>query len=136
MRKVTYYPAFVFILTVLVLFTPACKKQEPPVEEQQEAVTEEKIQLKILYAGHPGSEREKDFIAFLRGKFAEVGTGDMARFDGSQSKDFDITILDYDGEGFNAPRPNISHDYSAPTMTMGVPGAFICGTRAFKMDYL
>jgi len=44
------------------------------------ARADEPIALKILYAGNPGSSREKDFVAFLKPSFQQVvttvGSGD------------------------------------------------------------
>jgi hypothetical protein len=97
---------------------------------------ESKIDLKILYAGHPGSGREQDFSRFLRAHFAEVAVTDLARFKEEEADGFDVVILTYDGDGFNAPRPNISRGFSRPMMTVGVPGAHICGNLSLKMSYL
>ena len=101
-------------------------------------IEKDKIGLKIFYAGHPGTVREKDFVEFLGEHFYKVRTGDLAEFDGSQSEGFDVTILDYDGDGFKSPRPTISVDFSRPLLTMGVTGAHICSRSrlAPKLDYL
>ena len=99
-------------------------------------VDEDKINLRILYAGHPGSKREKEFIQFLTSHFSKVATGDLATFQESQAENFDVIILDYDGDGFNAPRPQLSSEYAKPTMTVGVAGAFICSKMSLKTGYL
>jgi len=95
-----------------------------------------KIGLRILYVGHPGSAREKDFVGFLSTHFIEVKTADLAEFDGQQTAGFEVMILDYDGDGFKAPRPRLSREYSRPTVTVGVIGAFICGGLGLKSGYL
>ena len=136
-----------FALLGCTLFICNCKKHEPtpaPTKEpttatipaQETTFSGEKIQLGIYYAGHPESEREKDFVNFLNRHFTKVQTGDLATFDGSQSEGFDVTIFDYDGDGFKSPRPQISRDFSRPVMTMGVTGAFICGNLNLKTNYL
>ncbi len=94
-----------------------------------------KIGLRVLYAGHPGSAREKDFIEFLEEHFVKVGKGDLAKFEEEQAKDFDVVILDYDGGGFKSPRPRIDRGYTRSTVTVGVTGAFICGNLGLKTDY-
>jgi hypothetical protein len=96
-----------------------------------------KIDLRIFYAGHPGSEREGDFVAFLEKRFARVVTGDLATFVPDQARDSDVVVLDYDGDGFEAPRPKLrGSDYRRATVTVGVVGAFICGQLGLKGQYL
>ena len=91
---------------------------------------------KILYAGLPGSEREKDFVEFLRKYFGKVETADLKTLKESQCAGFDVAIFDYDGDPFKAPRPNLSAEFSRPVVTVGVPGAFICSMRGLKTGYL
>lgn len=95
-----------------------------------------KINLRILYAGHPDSKREKEFVQFLTSHFSKVETGDLATFQESQAESFDVIILDYDGDGFNAPRLQLSPEYARPTVTVGVAGAFICSNMSLKTGYL
>ena len=95
-----------------------------------------KINLRILYAGHPDSKREKEFVQFLTGQFSKVETGDLTTFKETQAERFDVIILDYDGDGFNAPRPQLSVEYGRPTVTVGVAGAFICSSMSLKTGYL
>lgn len=90
----------------------------------------------ILFAGHPGSEREKDFVGFLREHFGKVETADLKTFEESQCNGFDVTILDYDGDLFKAPRPRFSPGFSRPVLTVAVPGAFICSQARLKTGYL
>ena len=90
----------------------------------------------ILYVGHPGSEREKDFVEFLREHFGVIETTDLQTFIEAQCDGFAVTILDYDGDGFTAPRPQISTEFSRPLITVGVPGARICSTWGLKTGYL
>lgn len=67
----------------------------------------DKIDLRVFYAGHPDSERESDYVAFLEKHFAKVGRGDLAKFNGSQADGFDVVILDHDAEPFKAPKAPI-----------------------------
>jgi len=96
----------------------------------------DKIDLKILYAGHPDSVREKDFVGFLRYHFTSVETCDLAGFQESRSNGVDVTIMDYDGDGFKAPRPQVSERFARPLLTVGVVGAFIGGRLNLKTGYL
>lgn len=94
-----------------------------------------KIALKIFYAGTPGSAREKDFVSFLKQYFAEVSTGDYGKFNAAYAKDSDVVILDYDGDGFKAPRINLGEDYRRATVTVGVAGGLLCGGLGLKSGY-
>ncbi len=95
-----------------------------------------KIDLRILYWGRGGSDREKDFSEFLSKHFREVQTRDLRHFDADATKAFDVVILDWDKNDFKAPRPTIPEGYTRPTVTVGVPGAFICSRLRLKMGYL
>jgi hypothetical protein len=108
----------------------SCKPAQPASN------AEEKIKLRIFYAGHPGSEREKDFASFLKQHFTQVGTGDLANFDGAQAKEADVVLLDYDGDGFKAPRPDLGKDYRRATVTVGVVGGMFCSRMDLKTGYL
>jgi hypothetical protein len=92
--------------------------------------------LRVFYAGHPEGEREKDFVQFLSKHFKQVGTGDLVKFKEEQAEYFDVVILDYDGDGFKAPRPKLSPEYTRPTMTIGVAGSVICSNMSLKTEYL
>ena len=137
----------VFVAAILVFSgLSACEKKAPVEEEKPPQVpqntgiepktgveAEGKSDLKILYAGHRGSDREKEFVGFLQKHFAQVETGDLGKFDGSQADGVDVTILDYDGR---APKPSIPADYTAPTITMGMTGAQICSSLGLATGYL
>jgi hypothetical protein len=114
--------------TVTLLAGAVSYAQSPPAPELG--------QLRILYAGHPDSDREKDFVQFLGAYFATVKTADLAAFKEKDAEGFDVTILDYDGDGFKAPRPNISLGFSKPLITMGVPGGLMCSGWRLKLGYL
>ena len=111
-------------------------QQVPTAEEIDEIEVSEKIDLRILYAGLPNTERAKDFVDFLIKHFKQVETTDYNTFKGDKTAGFDVAIIDYDGVEFRAPRPNISRQYSRATVTMGVPGAFICSSLSLKTGYL
>jgi hypothetical protein len=99
------------------------------------AAPADRIPLKLLYAGKPGSDREKDFVAFLKEHFSDVQTGDFAKFTGQQADGFDVALLDWDGDAFQGPHPAIAADYARPTVTIGVAGAFVCSQRGLKTGY-
>ncbi len=100
------------------------------------AATREKIELKVLYAGHPGTDREKEFIEFLRLHFTEASTADLAKFTATSAGEFDVVLLDYDGDGFKSPMPAISGNYTKPTVTLSVTGGLICSQLRLKTGYM
>jgi hypothetical protein len=97
---------------------------------------DQKLNLSVLYVGHPGSAREADFLQFLNAHFRQVDSGDLAQFDGSQAAKSDVVLLDYDGDGFQAPHPNLPDSYSRPTVTIGVAGGLIASRMGLKTGYM
>ncbi len=92
--------------------------------------------LRILYVGRPGSDREKDFVAFLRERFDTVQTGNLETFKEADTQGFDVTLLDWDANEFKGPRPRISEGFSRPMITLGVPGGLISSQWRLKTGYL
>jgi hypothetical protein len=102
--------------------------------------------MRILYVGHAGSAREKDFVGFLSKHFGAVSKGDWAAFAESQCVGFDVTILDYDYDGASAlslamsgtrlPRLNLSREFSHPVITVGYAGAITAKSLGLKTAYL
>jgi hypothetical protein len=147
-RTVSVFLSIFFLL----LITNSCKKSGQPETTKQtsdsNASTDlsvkltddvnftEKIDLRILYAGLLGTERAKDFTDFLSKHFKEVKTTDYMTFTGTEPITFDVAIIDHNGLGFNAPLPKISPQYARATITMGVPGAFLCERLKLKTGYL
>jgi hypothetical protein len=99
------------------------------------AGTPRKIDLRVLYAGHPGSVREQDFFAFLSQHFSRVGPSDFAEFTLNSADGYDVVVMDYDGEGvgaFKTQLPTLAQTYSRPTVNLGIAGGMICGKLALK----
>ena len=115
-----------FLILAVATAVISCRKSQPV----------EQIDLKVLYAGRPGSDREKDFVAFLSKHFTQVTTGDLAEFNDARAEAVEVVILDYDGESSEAPMPGISDDYSAPTITLGVVGANISSELGLATGYM
>ena len=143
----------VILLTVLIFLLPCCRKKDQPQQSRQaadsqetEQITEsestelseptEKIDLCILYAGVLESERAKDFTDLLSKHFTKIETTDYKSFTGNVPVDFDVAIIDYDGRDTRAQIPNIPRTYTRATITVGVPGAFICSRQSLKTGYL
>lgn len=82
---------------ILLVLTASwgCKREEPPASQPGSAAAypESNRALRILYAGRPGSEREKDFVAFLRQNFDTVKTGDLGKFEEADAQGCDVTLL-------------------------------------------
>jgi hypothetical protein len=151
--KKARYVKLVFYLLLGVTACLGCRKKEKPEDAERpasaEAVRQEptpekvvdvgtsgKVDLRILYAGLPNTERARDFVDFLTKHFKEVKSTDYNSFTEDQSTDFDVTLLDYDGVNTRAPRPKIPRDYAHATITVGVPGADICSGLSLKTAYL
>ena len=126
MKKLLVSSLAVICLAILVITVPGNAETE---EESK------KSDLTILYAGHPDSAREKDFVQFLGKHFTEVKTGDLAKFTEEQAEGFDVVILDYDGDGFKAPRPRLSRQYTRSTITVGVVGGLFSSSMRLRTGY-
>lgn len=100
----------------------------------------EKLNLRVLYVGYPGTEREKDFVGFLEKHFTKVGKGDVDKFEAKDAEDFDVVILDYGGVSvedstIRVPRVPFDRSYTRPTVTMSAVGALACDQLGLKTGY-
>ena len=120
-----------FILALLVV----------PCAGGQEAPAENKISLRILYAGMPGTARQKDFVSFLGKHFVEVKSVDVGSFTQEQANDSDVVILDKDGIQWANRGGNPLSDirlpksYKRATLALGIPGAFLYDRMRLKPGY-
>lgn len=157
-KKTTLLSCFTFILLLALIMTlSACKKKTSPQAQDetqnglaesdtqsqvQYETTDDKISLRILYVGLPNTERQKDFISFLSRNFTEVKTTDLYTFKEQQTKDSDVVILDKDGIqwGSRGGKPlrdlKVSNQYSRPTISLGIPGAFWTDRMRLKTGYM
>jgi len=92
--------------------------------------------LRILYAGRPGSDREKDFVGFLKKYFDVVRTGNLETFKEADTQGFDVTLLDWDPNAIEGPTPTVAASFSRPVVTLGIRGALICRRWRLKTGYL
>jgi hypothetical protein len=120
-------------LSILLLFSLASANERAG---SAEANPQWNRGLKILYAGRPGSDREKDFVGFLRKYFDVVRTGNLETFQEADTQGFDVTLLDWDWNESEGPRPKISESFARPIITLGVPGGMICNEWRLKTGYL
>jgi len=130
MRRISVVLATVVLLLVLLAGTRS-HAQSPSAPAAAET-----SKLRILYAGHPGSDRERDFVGFLKKYFDVVQTGNLQTFKEADTQGFDVTLLDWDINEFKGPRPKISESFSRPMITLGVPGGLMCMGWRLKTGYL
>ena len=147
------YTALILLLGVLFALQVFKKKESPPARQETrntivkseapQVFTGDKIPLKILYVGLSNTERKKDFVSFLSDNFQEVTTADLYAFKEEQTEGSDVIILDKDGiqwanRGDEKPLMNytVSSQYSRPTITLGIPGAFWTSRMGLKTGYM
>jgi hypothetical protein len=109
----------------------------------------DKIDLRVLYAGNPGSDRKEDFVAFLKQYFAHVGTIDFRRFKPGEATAYDVIIFDWtsiterpaDGElarggSVTIPVSQVTADFDRPAILVGAAGGEIASRLRLKIDPL
>jgi hypothetical protein len=111
----------------------------------------EKIDLKVLYAGNPGSARAKDFASFLRRHFTKVGEINYDKFREAEAKGFDVVVFDWtsiyprDKAGKISPKitridtpkaPELSASFDRPAILIGAAGGTLAGRLRLKIDWL
>ncbi len=141
-------------LLILLMVGPACKKEPAPVARSDiqdngapsgdaTEIAEGKIALRILYVGLPNTERQRDFVSFLSRSFQTVKTADLYAFKEEQAEGSDVVLLDKDGiqwasRGDGRPLRDLrlSAQYTRPTVSLGVPGAFWTDRMRLKTGYM
>jgi hypothetical protein len=116
-----------------------------------QTVAAEKIDLKVLYAGNPGSPRTKDFVSFLGQHFSRVDETNYEKFKADDAKGFDVVIFDWtsiyprDKDGKIAPTltslhspktPGLSADFDRPAVLIGAAGGYLARPMRLKIDWL
>jgi hypothetical protein len=109
------------------------------------------IDLKVLYAGNPGSDRERDFKGCLEQHFARVATINYQKFRQKDAKGYDVVILDWTSiyprdehgtiaktfTGLNSPTPpKLTRDFDRPTILIGAAGAQATRPLGLKINWL
>jgi len=146
------YIAVILLLGVLIALQVFKKELPPAQQETQNALVKsddlqvtagDKIPLKILYVGLVNTERQKDFVSFLSNNFTEVKTANLYAFKEEQTNNSDVIILDKDGiqwagRGDGKPLMDfpVSDQYSRPTISLGIPGAFWTDRMRLKTGYM
>lgn len=140
MTKFTVTSRIVFMALALwpvftLVIVSGCKDKDQP-EDTQQAGTSQNLDLRVLYVGLPDTERQTDFVEFLRQHFRQVDTADYNTFKEEQTKDCDVAIFDKDGLEWKSLDIRVSSQYSRSTISIGVPGAFWCRTVSSRMGYM
>ena len=107
--------------------------------------------LKILYAGNPGSDRERDYVGFLKGTFPVVDAVDYRTFREEMADGHDVVIFDWTsiqkrdasgrvdeknpGMAYPKPIPHPGENYSRPTILIGGAGEEVIRPLKLKIDW-
>lgn len=113
---------------------------------------EEKIDLKVIYAGNSASDRAEDFTAFLEKHFTGVTAMDFGKFKEADADGHDVVIFDWtsiynrDDSGkidnksgsliSMPPSPRLSQNFARPTILIGAAGGQVAGTLQIKINWL
>ncbi len=150
MRQMLFVAVFALWLVPLTVSVGCKKKDHSPDSQQVNSFSDlsrssaekrtdgltGKGDLRLLYVGIPGSDREKDFVKFLTQYYLTVENANYESFSENQARGFDVVIFDYDGTSTQSPMPHIPSTFSQATITMGVPGADISSRLNLKTGYL
>ena len=121
------------LVAFLVLWWPALS----PAQTAPAA----KIELKILFAGTPGTARQKEFVEFLQAHFTQVDTADVAKLRAQDADKCDVLLIDAAAKAgaanaLDVPRLSLPDNFSKPTVTIGVMGGLFTSGRGLKTGYL
>ncbi|MEW6743232.1 MAG: hypothetical protein AB1486_10785 [Planctomycetota bacterium] len=105
------------------------------------------LDLAILYAGNPGSEREDDFVLFLEKHFGVVETAHFSKVTAETAEPYDVVIFDWtslykrDGEkieweGAMPETPKLGPSYAKSTVLIGGMGGQIGDSVKLKIGWL
>ena len=104
------------------------------------------LQLRVLYCGNPGSEREADFVKLLSDHDIKVSTGDIRGFDETKVKNFDVAIFDwtlrYDGKGspdkskWKVDVQKLTEDFACPAILISAVGLDAAAQSQTKFEKL
>jgi hypothetical protein len=108
---------------------------------------DERLDVRVLYCGDPGSARETDYHSFLARHFTKVTLRDAREFKEKDADGHDVIIFDwsngYDGKGgidqvkrrrYHSPR--LSMKFTRPTILVGWAGGSVSNPLKLKIDWL
>jgi len=85
----------------------------------------DKLAIKVLFAGDPGTARTRDFLTFLRQHFTQVRFAEIEKHTHDASTGHDVIILD---SANRTKVPGLSRDDGRPTILIGTFGGYL-GSR-------
>jgi len=100
---------------------------------------EERIPLKILYAGKLDDRRTGEYRAFLEGYFQKVGVASYVTLKEAETEPYDVVILDWPELPPQKPEtrepivPPISQAYTRPTVLVGAGPLFLIRELQLKL---
>ncbi len=109
-----------------------------------DSFAEERLGIKVLFAGDLKSDRTRDYETFLKRQFTEVGLADYLTLKEAQTKAYDVILLDWPGMPPRTEResrrtfivPELGPGYDRPTILIG-GGSLGVGRRfQLKVDDL
>ena len=95
-------------------------------DQKRASVRRDKIDIKVLFAGDPETERTKDFLAFLGRHFSQVRFADIEKHSNEGSAGHDVIILD--SANYRTKTHGLSRDDGRPTILVGTFGGML-GSR-------
>jgi hypothetical protein len=110
-------------------------------------LADDRIALRVLYCGDPGSAREADFRTFLKQHFTQVTLHNLLTFKERDAKGHDVVIIDwtnvYDGNGamdaeksHRLRRLKLSNSFARPAILIGRAGGLVARSLKLKVDWL
>jgi hypothetical protein len=110
---------------------------------------DDRLDMRVLYCGDPGSAREADFRSFLEKHFTKVTVGDLSKFKEDQAKAEDVVIFDWSylnwgKDGTDDKRTqqkyeaiaSLPQDFSRPAILIGETGGSVGKQLQLKIDWL
>jgi hypothetical protein len=105
---------------------------------------DERFDVRVLYCGDPGSEREAVYRSFLAQHFTKVTLRDLRKFKEEDANRQDVVIFDwtylYNGKGqpnflklLRLPERTLSVGFAHPTILIGPAGAKISASLKLKV---
>ncbi|MCY2961943.1 MAG: hypothetical protein NTY35_17435 [Planctomycetota bacterium] len=74
---------------------------------QAPAATDTRLPLAVLYAGAPGTEREIDWLAFLRANFATVDAVSLRDLTARSAHGYDVVVADWSWRYADLDAPDV-----------------------------
>ena len=102
---------------------------------------QEKLNLRVLYAGEKEHKRTGIWLEFLRKHCKGAEAIEMTTLSNATAKGFDVVMIDssspYKKAGIKLPRrPKLTRDFTRPTILLGAAGGTTVSPVNIKIDWL